>query len=108
MRSLVEPPPSLHCELCHGELRFERIEPDDPAFDREVEIFVCVECGRVHSRRMIHDPYAAHTARRAVKWISRAKPTAIGARDVGSRIRPISSWTCREGVRAATTSSDSE
>ena len=63
MRNLVEPPPSLHCELCHGELRFKRIEPDDPAFDREVEILICVACGRVHSHRKIHNPYAAHTAR---------------------------------------------
>ena len=63
MRNLVQPPPSLHCELCDGELRFKRIESDDPIFDREVEIFVCVECGRVHSHRMIHNPYAAHTAR---------------------------------------------
>ena len=63
MRSLVEPPPSLHCELCHGELRFKRSESDDPTFDRQVEIFVCVECGRVHSHRMIHNPYAPHTAR---------------------------------------------
>jgi len=60
MRNLVEPPPSLHCERCHGELRFKRIEPDDRVFDIVVEIFVCVECGRVHSRRMNRDPYAAH------------------------------------------------
>ena len=40
MRNLVDPPPSLHCELCHGELRFKRIEPDDPVFDIVVEIFV--------------------------------------------------------------------
>ena len=33
MRNLVEPPPSLHCEYCHGELRFKRIEPDDRGFD---------------------------------------------------------------------------
>ena len=63
MRNLVEPPLCLHCELCHGELRFKRIEPDDPVFDIEVEIFVCVECGRAHSRRRIDDPYAAHIAR---------------------------------------------
>jgi hypothetical protein len=64
MRNLVEPPPSLRCELCHGELRFKRSEPDDPDFDRQVEIFVCVECGRVHSHRVTRNPYAAHTARR--------------------------------------------
>ncbi len=63
MRNLVQPPPSMHCELCDGELRFKRIEPDDPVFDTEVEIFVCAKCGREHARRMIHDPYAAHTAR---------------------------------------------
>jgi hypothetical protein len=38
MRNLVQPPTSMHCELCDGELRFKRIEPDDPAFDMEVEI----------------------------------------------------------------------
>jgi hypothetical protein len=63
MRNLVEPLPSLHCERCDGELRFKRIESADPVFDTEVEIFVCVKCGRAHSRRMIHDPYAAHVAR---------------------------------------------
>ena len=63
MRNLVQPPQSLHCELCDGELRFKRIESDDPDFDTEVEIFVCVKCGRAHPRRMIHDPYAPHTAR---------------------------------------------
>ena len=62
MRNLVEPPPSLHCELSHGELRFERIEPDSLVLEIEVEIFVCVKCGRAHSRRIIRDPYAAHTA----------------------------------------------
>ena len=62
MRNLVQPPASLHCESCDGELRFKRIESDDPVFDREVEIFVCVKCGRVHSLRMIHDPFAAHIA----------------------------------------------
>jgi hypothetical protein len=63
MRNLVEPPPSLRCHLCDGELRFKRIESDDPVFDTEVDIFVCVKCGRAHSRRRIHDRYAAHTAR---------------------------------------------
>ena len=63
MRNLVEPPPSMHCKLCDGELRFKRIEPDDPVFYMEVEIFVCLKCGHVHSRRMIYDPYTAHAAR---------------------------------------------
>ena len=63
MRNLVQPLPSLHCKLCDGELRFKQIDPDDQVFDTEVEIFVCVKCGRAHSRRMVHDPYAARTTR---------------------------------------------
>jgi len=63
MRNLVQPPPSMHCELCYGELRFKRIESDDPVFDTEVEIFICIKCGSAHSRRMIHDRYTAHPTR---------------------------------------------
>ena len=63
MRNLVQPPRSLHCALCESELRFVRIESDDPVLDMEVEIFVCVKCGREHSRRMIHDRYAPRAAR---------------------------------------------
>jgi hypothetical protein len=63
MRNLVQPLPSLHCVLCDGELRFKQIESDDPVFDTEVEIFVCVKCGRAHLRRIIHDRYTAHTTR---------------------------------------------
>jgi hypothetical protein len=29
MRNLVQPPPSMHCELCHGGLRLRLIEPDE-------------------------------------------------------------------------------
>jgi hypothetical protein len=83
MRNLVDPPPSLRCELCRGELRFKRIEPDDPAFDREVEIFFCVECSRVHSHRKIHNPYAAHTARS----VSRGKVDEPGEADSNRRAR---------------------
>ena len=62
MRNLVQLPPSTHCERCGGELLFfKQIETDDPVFDTEVEIFVCSKCGHVHSRPVIHDPYAAHT-----------------------------------------------
>ena len=62
MRNLVQPPPSMHCELCYGELRFKRIEPDDSAFDMEVEIFVCSKCGHAHSHPVMHNHYAAHNA----------------------------------------------
>ena len=63
MRNLLQPPPSMHCERCNGELRFKRIEPDDPVVDTEVETFVCSKCGHVHSVPVIHDPYAAHAVR---------------------------------------------
>jgi hypothetical protein len=62
MRNLVQPPPSMHCELCRGELRFKSSDQDDLTFDMEVQIFVCAKCGHEHSRRLIHDPYVAHTA----------------------------------------------
>ena len=65
MRNLVEPLPSMRCQDCNGELLFKRIEPNDPAFDIEVQIFVCAKCGREHSQRLIQEPYAAHTARDA-------------------------------------------
>jgi len=62
MRNLVQPPPSMHCEFCDGELQFKLIEPDDPVLDTEVQVFVCAKCGHEYSRMMIHDRYAAHTA----------------------------------------------
>jgi DNA-directed RNA polymerase subunit RPC12/RpoP len=62
MRNLVQPLPSTHCEHCNGELLFKCTETDDPALDIEVQIFVCAKCGREHSRRLIHEPYTAHTA----------------------------------------------
>jgi hypothetical protein len=64
MRNLVEPPSSMYCKVCEGELRFKRIDPVNSFFDIEVAIFVCVRCGREHSHRMIHDPYIARAARR--------------------------------------------
>jgi DNA-directed RNA polymerase subunit RPC12/RpoP len=62
MRNLVQPLPSTHCEHCGGELLFKSLERDDPALDIEVQIFVCAQCGREHSRRLIHERYTAHTA----------------------------------------------
>jgi hypothetical protein len=64
MRNLVQPLPSTHCEHNDGELLFKQIETDDPALDIEVQIFVCAKCGREHSRKLIHEPYTAHTVPR--------------------------------------------
>ena len=60
MRSLVQPLPTRHCKQCNGELLLKSIEPSDPAYEVDVEIYVCKECGCEHSRRMIHDPYTPH------------------------------------------------
>ena len=65
MRNLVQPLPCMHCDHCGGELLFKRIEPADPAFDIEVQIFVCAKCGREHSRQLIHERYTAHIWRSA-------------------------------------------
>ena len=75
MRSLVQPSPSMRCEFCEGELLFKRLEPDNPAFDTEVQIFVCTKCGRPHSRKVVHDPYTR---------TSRASPRATATRPRGS------------------------
>ncbi len=63
MRNLVQPPPSMHCELCHGELRLRLIEPDDSVLDMEVHNFVCAKCGCGYSYMVIHDRYTARTTR---------------------------------------------
>jgi hypothetical protein len=67
MRSLVQPSPSMRCAFCDGELLFKRLEPDNPAFDTEVQIFVCSKCGRPHSRKVVHDPYTPHVARETAR-----------------------------------------
>jgi len=62
MRNLVQPPPSMHCDLCDGELRFKLIKPDDPVLDMDAEIFVCAKCGREQSYVVARNHYAAHRA----------------------------------------------
>jgi hypothetical protein len=49
MGNLVQPPPSLHCDHCNGELRLKLIEPANPVLELDAEIFVCAKCG--HSSR---------------------------------------------------------
>jgi hypothetical protein len=62
MRTVVQPPPSLHCDLCHGELRLKQLAPDGPVFEFDVEVFVCAKCGHEQSHRVSHDPYVAQAA----------------------------------------------
>jgi uncharacterized protein with PIN domain len=59
MRTLVQPPPSSHCDLCSGELRLKRVEAANRTLDLENEIFVCANCGRELSCVVDYDKYAA-------------------------------------------------
>jgi hypothetical protein len=62
MRTLVQPPPSLRCILCDGELRLKQLVADGPSFEFDVEVFVCEKCGHEQSHRVSHDRYAAYAA----------------------------------------------
>ena len=73
MRNLVQPLPSPHCEHCDGVLLFKGIEPEVPALDIELQIFVCAKCGREHSRELIRERYTAYTARGAGGKVGPAK-----------------------------------
>ena len=61
MRTHVEPPPSLHCNDCHGELRLkELIEPVNGTLELDEEVFVCEKCGREQVCIVSHDKYQPH------------------------------------------------
>jgi hypothetical protein len=62
MRPLVQPPPSVRCDFCHGELLLKQVDPAGGGLELDTEIFVCAKCGRERSRVVSHDRYAAHTA----------------------------------------------
>jgi rRNA maturation endonuclease Nob1 len=61
MRTLVQPPPSSHCDQCGGELRLKRIKPGDKEFDLDREISVCANCGHEVSYIVPHNHTAPHT-----------------------------------------------
>jgi hypothetical protein len=60
MRTLVEPPPSSHCDLCGGELRLKLIESANSDLDLENEILVCIKCGHEQSYAVSHNHNARH------------------------------------------------
>ena len=62
MRTLVQPPPSTHCDLCSGELLFKLVEPANRILDLEYEIFVCENCRREQSCIVANDKYARYAA----------------------------------------------
>ena len=55
MRTLVQPPPSSHCDRCGGELRLKRIESANRGLELDSEIFICIKCGREHACTVSHD-----------------------------------------------------
>jgi uncharacterized protein with PIN domain len=61
MRTLVEPAPWSRCEHCRGELRLKVIETENRTLDLELEIFVCVSCGRERWLAVDHDRHAPHS-----------------------------------------------
>jgi hypothetical protein len=63
MRTLVQPPPLTHCDLCGGELLLKLVESADRVLDLDNEILVCANCGREISCLVGHDKYSAHTTR---------------------------------------------
>ena len=71
MRTLVQPPRTLHCDFCHGELRLKQSDQGGPFFEFNVNTLVCIKCGHETSYRMSHDRYAAPRA-------SNIPPTTVG------------------------------
>jgi rRNA maturation endonuclease Nob1 len=57
MRTLTQPPPSLHCELCGGELRLKLIDLADRQFDLEKQVWACAKCGHEQSYTAARDRY---------------------------------------------------
>ena len=58
--TIVQPPPSSHCELCGGELRLNQVESANRALDLESEILVCVKCGHEQAYIVSHNHTVCH------------------------------------------------
>ena len=61
MRTIVQPPPSSHCNQCGGDLWLKLIEAADRGLEPEYQIFVCANCGREQSLTVSHDHKMPHT-----------------------------------------------
>ena len=60
-RTLIQPPPSSHCNQCGGELRLKQIKRANDTLDLDYQILVCAECGREQSYIMQHNHNMPHT-----------------------------------------------
>jgi hypothetical protein len=65
MRTLIDPPPSLRCDLCNGELRLKKIEQHTSSLESDTTTFVCAKCGHEKSYRVSRDPHSAPRAEAA-------------------------------------------
>ena len=45
MRKIVEPPPSLQCDVCGGALKLKRVETKGTCLSLTRNIFACGKCG---------------------------------------------------------------
>ena len=70
MRTLVDPPLSLRCGVCNGELRLKKIQQDTSPLKSDITTFVCAKCGRDKSYRASGDPHSAPGAskKRRATW----------------------------------------
>jgi predicted RNA-binding Zn-ribbon protein involved in translation (DUF1610 family) len=62
MRTLIDLPPSLRCDVCNGELRLKKIEQDTSPLESDITTFVCAKCGRVKLYRVGRARYSASRA----------------------------------------------
>ena len=60
MRPLVEPPPTLKCALCGGDLLLKQVDASVIDGKKDVELFVCTKCGHEQSFKVNHDQHSAH------------------------------------------------
>jgi hypothetical protein len=65
MRAHVDPPPSLRCDLCNGELRLKKIEQHTSPLESDATTFLCAKSGREKLYRASRDPHSAPRAEAA-------------------------------------------
>jgi hypothetical protein len=86
MRTLVQPPPSTHCDRCGGELIFKQLtESASSDFDLVEELLVCVNCSLEQAYTVSHDPYMPHLRVRKAKDAARVVERRAAQRRTAER-----------------------
>ena len=105
MRNLVQPPPSLHCDHCNGELRLKLIEPANPALALDAEVFVCPKCGHQQSHVVPHDHYSRSVMEFAVDQLFDELPSPIVGLSLDRiEMAPDTTWRAASDFYAVKTS----